>query len=148
MSSIADFLSAHHRDCDEMYASAEAAVAKADWAAADKKATRFAQSLEGHFAMEEEVLFPAFEEATGMAGGPPAVMRAEHAQMRQLLASMQAALAARDATAWLSAGETLLMMIQQHNMKEEGILYPMSDRALGPEAGDIVARMSDVRDRG
>lgn len=148
MTQIADFLSSHHHDCDEMYASAEAAVARGDWTVAETKGRRFAASLDRHFAMEEEVLFPAFERATGMSGGPPAVMRAEHAQMRDLLGRMDAALTARDATAWLSAGETLLILIQQHNMKEEGILYPMADNVLAPEAGDVVGRMADVRDRG
>ncbi|MCP4044204.1 MAG: hemerythrin domain-containing protein, partial [Gammaproteobacteria bacterium] len=36
---------------------------------------------------------------------------------------------------------TLLIIIQQHNSKEEQILYPMVDRMLGNEAQEIIARM-------
>lgn len=148
MPSITDFMTSHHRDCDELYASAEKAVAAGDWAIAEKKARRFRASMDQHFAMEEDVLFPAFEDATGMSGGPPAIMRMEHAQMRGLLASMDEAVAAKDAKSWLATGDTLLVMIQQHNMKEEGMLYPMSDDALSQDASDVLSRMSDVRDRG
>jgi iron-sulfur cluster repair protein YtfE (RIC family) len=36
----------------------------------------------------------------------------------------------------------LLMLMQQHNAKEEQILYPMSDQVLGDKASDIVNKMS------
>ena len=35
-----------------------------------------------HFCAEEQVLFPAFEEQTGMLTGPTQVMRSEHMQLR------------------------------------------------------------------
>jgi iron-sulfur cluster repair protein YtfE (RIC family) len=153
MPSISDFMSQDHASCHELYASAEQAVASAarepsHWEQAAKKSGRLADSLARHFAMEEEVLFPAFEDATGMAGGgPPAVMRMEHAQMRQLLDRLGQAVAARDAAQWLSVGETLLVMMQQHDMKEESILYPMTDDVLARESGEVVARLAEVRDR-
>jgi hemerythrin-like domain-containing protein len=46
-----------------------------------------------HFGVEESVLFPRFEQSTGMYRGPTQVMRGEHVQMRQLLAAAEAALA-------------------------------------------------------
>ena len=69
-----------------------------------------------------------------MSGGPTEMMRYAHEQMRALLAQMREACAARDADAYGGAAETLLMLMQQHNMKEENILYPMCDRALGAGA--------------
>lgn len=144
MTVLSDFMSAHHRDCDELQAAAEVAVAAGSWEDAAKQGARFRDETLRHFRMEEEVLFPALERATGMSGGPTDVMRREHAQARELLATLDAALDARDAAAWLSAGETLLLLIQQHDMKEEGILYPMADRAVGHEAEELLRRMSDV----
>jgi len=146
VSAIATYLTAHHRECDEIYAAAEKSVSAGDWDAATKRAKRFRDSMDRHFQMEEEVLFPAFEAATGMAGGPTMVMRMEHEQARGLLADLDRALAARDARAWLSAGETLLILLQQHNMKEEGMLYPMSDQALAGEASALVSRLSEIRE--
>jgi hemerythrin-like domain-containing protein len=102
--------------------------------------------------MEEEVLFPAFEAATGMTdSGPTFVMRMEHDQMRGLLDQMGAALERGDQNALLDQGDTLLMLIQQHNQKEEGMLYPMSERALASEwpalHERLAARLAD-RDTG
>ena len=121
----------HHKHCDELFAQAEDACAGGDWATGEKAFTLLLDQLETHFTSEEELLFPAFETATGMTSGPTEVMRGEHRQMRDLLGQMKGALASKDSDAFGGAAETLLILMQQHNMKEENILYPMCDNALG-----------------
>ena len=86
--------------------------------------------MTAHFEAEEGVLFPAFEAATGMGHGPTEMMRHEHEQMRTLLAQLESACDAHDGDGYSGIAETLLMLMQQHNMKEENILYPMCDRVL------------------
>jgi hemerythrin-like domain-containing protein len=49
----------------------------------------------------------------------------EHQQMRALVQSLDNALAAKDKDEYLGLSETLMVMMQQHNMKEEMMLYPM-----------------------
>ncbi len=137
--SITDPLFQHHKHCDKIFADAEDACANGDWAAGEQAFTLLRDQLETHFSSEEELLFPAFEEATGMTSGPTEVMRGEHRQMRDLLAQMQDAVASRDGDAFGGAAETLLILMQQHNMKEENILYPMCDNALG--ASDVGASL-------
>lgn len=132
--SITTPLSLHHKHCDEIFARAEDACAGADWAAGEQAFTQLQSELETHFGSEEELLFPAFETATGMTSGPTEVMRGEHRQMRDLLQQMKGALTAKDSDAFGGAAETLLILMQQHNMKEENILYPMCDNALGSSA--------------
>ena len=83
------------------------------------------------------MLFPAFEAATGMSGGPTQIMRMEHAQMRDLLAQMDAALQQKNRDAFAGIADTLLIMMQQHNMKEENILYPMCDNSLAGAGLDV-----------
>lgn len=129
--SITQPLFQHHKHCDEVFADAEEACANGNWSAGEKSFAAFARELETHFLSEEEVLFPAFESATGMTSGPTEVMRGEHRQMRELLAQMREALERRDGDGFSGSAETLLIMMQQHNMKEENILYPMCDNALG-----------------
>ncbi|AXE32063.1 hemerythrin [Chromobacterium phragmitis] len=125
-----EFLTGQHRDCDARFSDVEQAVRGGGWAAADEAFAVFRADMEAHFRLEEERLFPSFEQASGMRAGPTAVMRAEHAQMRQLLDGMGAALAARDGDGCLAEADTLLILAQQHNMKEENILYPMCARCL------------------
>ena len=131
----------HHKHCDETFADAEEACAKGDWAKGAQAFAAFSDDLETHFQSEEEILFPAFESATGMVSGPTEVMRGEHRQMRELLAQMKASLDARDGDDFSGTAETLLIMMQQHNMKEENILYPMCDNALGgSDVGASIAK--------
>jgi iron-sulfur cluster repair protein YtfE (RIC family) len=96
--------------------------------------------MEDHFRFEEETLFPPLESASPMASGPTGVMRGEHLQMRRLLAELTEAARARDAGECLGLLETLHLVVQQHNAKEEAILYPMADRALGAVAADLAVR--------
>ncbi|MFO1427497.1 MAG: hemerythrin domain-containing protein [Steroidobacteraceae bacterium] len=69
----------------------------------------------------------------GSSAGPTAVMRSEHQQLRELLEAGKLSLADEDATAFTGLAETLLTMLQQHNLKEEHILYRMCDSMLGAQ---------------
>ncbi len=119
MSSIPEYMTAKHRECDDYFTEAEAAVAKEDWPLALEKWQLFANELAEHLGQEEETLFPQFEEATGMTAGPTQVMRMEHQQMRALVQDLDNALAAKEKDEYLGLSETLMVMMQQHNMKEE-----------------------------
>lgn len=141
MRTILDFLGSDHRACDELFASAEEAVAKQDWGKAKTLFDRFQTAMAHHFAMEEEVLFPAFEARTGQSGGPTQVMRMEHEQMRGLIQDMARATAESSQNSYLGLSETLNMLMQQHNLKEENMLYPMSDRVLGSECASLIDSM-------
>jgi iron-sulfur cluster repair protein YtfE (RIC family) len=137
----------HHKHCDDLFAAAEELAHAGDWVACEAAAKKFSAELEAHFATEEQVLFPALAEATGMSGGPVAVMRMEHAQMRELMTQMGGAVTAHEKNAFIGAAETLLILMQQHNMKEENILYPMCDNALTSSALDIGAALGERLER-
>ena len=94
--------------------------------------------------MEEEVLFPSLEQLTGQPVEPLREMRVEHKQMLQLLSDMEQALAQEDRDHYLKFAEMLKVTKQQHNMKEEQNLYPMSDQTFGSEATDIIQRMDAI----
>ena len=141
MRTILDFLASDHRACDELFASAEAAVAQKNWGSARTLFERFRAATAHHLAMEEDVLFPAFEARTGNSMGPTHVMRMEHEQMRGLLQDMANAVAEENHSRFLGLSETLNMLMQQHNLKEENMLYPMADRVLGDERGSLIRAM-------
>ncbi|MBU0500581.1 MAG: hemerythrin domain-containing protein [Gammaproteobacteria bacterium] len=130
---ISEIMTQDHRDCDEFFFRLESSAQKKDWTRCSGETDRFIESMQKHFAIEEERLFPAFEKATGMTQGPTAIMRQEHIQLRGLLDELQESVIARDRRAVGGVCETLLIMMQQHNLKEENILYPMMDQTLDPE---------------
>jgi len=144
MTTITETMAADHRRCDELFSEAEEQIAKGEWPGGEQKFIAFRDAIEHHFEMEESVLFPDFEQRTGQAMGPTQMMRMEHIQMRQLFADMEQAMTAKDKERYLGLAETLMMIIQQHNMKEERMLYPMTDQAFGPDAGEVVERMEKV----
>jgi hemerythrin-like domain-containing protein len=97
-----------------------------------------------HIAMEEEVMFPAFEAAAQMGGsGPTSVMRMEHKQMIGLLDQIEGAMQSGDAEQALDLGDTLLMLIQQHNIKEEGMLYPMAENVLAENWANLAKLLEE-----
>ena len=130
MQTITEYLSTIHQQCDSLFVDAESAAMQNELAAAQTGFAAFLDAMKRHLAMEETILFPAFEQATGSSMGPTRVMRMEHDQMRELFAQMQAALDAGDTHTYAGLSETLLVLLQQHNFKEEQMLYPMADRAL------------------
>lgn len=143
MHNIREFMADDHRRCDDVFAEAEQAVAGGDWVRAGECFARFHNAVLQHFAAEESLLFPAFEEKTGMSMGPTQVMRGEHVQMRELMSEAAAALAAHDADAYSGSTETLLIMMQQHNMKEENVLYPMCDQHLAEYVEALLPKLQE-----
>lgn len=145
MTQISEFMIDDHRSCDDLFAKAEEAAAKSLWEEARLETEKFANAFRRHLDREEEVLFPALEERMGGPVGPTMVMRSEHQQMRALVEEMTLAIQDQDQNAFLSAAETLMIMIQQHNMKEEQVLYPLCDEALGEEGSELLGKIQEVR---
>lgn len=136
---ITETLTADHRRCDRLLALVESAADEDDWDLAAGEARGFIEAMERHFSFEEENLFPSLESAAPMAAAPAGVMRMEHRQMRHLLGELLATTEARDKAGCLGLLESLHLIIQQHNAKEESILYPLADRALGAAGRDLLA---------
>ncbi len=143
MSSIKDFLSNDHSRCDELFALMEEA-ASSNIADAKSAFLEFRDATERHFQMEERIMFEEFEQKTGMTQGPTAVMRHEHTQMRNLLNQMSEALEQNNQDRFFGSSETLMILMQQHNMKEEQMLYTMAQQRLSAEAPRIVEMMKSM----
>jgi iron-sulfur cluster repair protein YtfE (RIC family) len=141
MTTISKFLSSEHAACDDAFAEAENQVGNKAWPAGAASFASFSAQTLTHFDKEEQVLFPLLDEAMGGSCGPVVVMRAEHERMRDALTKMGEALQRKDADDYLGLSETLLMMLQQHNHKEEFILYPMADARLAARAQAVLAQL-------
>jgi hemerythrin-like domain-containing protein len=141
--SISEFMSKDHKACDLLFAEAENAASEENWDSASQALTTFVRAMDRHFGVEELELFPAFEQAIGMQGGPTEMMRMEHEQMRELFAEMQYALEQENSDDYLGAAETLLILMQQHNMKEEQILYGMIDGLPSAIESDWLQKFQD-----
>ena len=140
MTRIAEYMSTDHHACDESFALAEAAALGNDWRGAETAFQIFCNDMARHFRMEEDLLFPALL-AAGGPQGPVQMMHMEHAQMNDLIEQMTSALNDKNGKTYGGLSETLLIVMQQHNLKEEQILYPIADRLLAAECATLIGRL-------
>ena len=140
---LAAWLTRCHRKCDLLWSVVEeSAEGVQDPPAQQLAVAAFCKATRSHLDLEEEAVFPQLEAATGQSGfGPTQMMRLEHRQMRGLLSQIEVAVGSGNIEQVLDLGDTLLMFTQQHNAKEEAVLYPMSEQMLTAEWPAIHARM-------
>ena len=144
---ISNYLTHEHRECDNHFAEAEKLASEGRWEEAEKSFLKFANDTLLHFKKEEEELFPAFEEITGSTEGPTQVMRYEHEQVRGLFGKMAEAVEKQDKDTYLSLSESMMILLQQHNMKEEQMLYAMCDRVMPPERkSEVIEKMEAIKE--
>ncbi len=143
MSTIKEFLTTDHSKCDEYFADMEAKATES-LESANEACDTFIAQTEKHFQMEERVMFEEFETKTGMTQGPTAMMRHEHNQLRGLMVQMKEALESANKDKFFGTTETFMILQQQHNMKEEQMLYPMAQQHLDAESDRIVKMMNSL----
>lgn len=132
------FAAAHHR-LDRLVAEVSDSVSGSDLRAARFYFKELARHLRSHLYFEETFMFPLLEMACG-ANGPMCVLRREHEEIESRLGGLQASLflgSLADVRAELAA---LVATLENHNGREERVLYPMIDRELDDHArGDLIA---------
>lgn len=128
MTGVKQFFEADHDRLDALFAEYQA-LKRQDAAAAKQKFKAFLTGLTRHIIWEEEVLFPLFEERTGMTMGPTEVMRQEHKLIKARLDALHDKVRAADPESDAEAA-AVLEVLGSHNMKEEHILYPAIDSGL------------------
>ena len=144
---ISNYLTNEHRECDNHFAEAEKLISQGNWQDGEEKFLEFADDTLRHFKKEEDELFPLFEEITGSSEGPTNVMRYEHEQVRGLFGKMAEAIEKKDKDIYLSLCESMMILLQQHNMKEEQMLYAMCDRVIPPQKkSEVIEKMEAVKE--
>lgn len=142
---VTGLLQDDHTRLDDLIDEARSALSARAFADASALWRQVVHGLGQHIEAEEQLLFPAFERATGMTSGPTVVMRNEHVDIKRLLETVGAALGAEDASAARAAVAELADLLGVHNSKEEGILYPRTDSALGPAGAKALTEQLRAR---
>ncbi len=140
---ITNYMRSEHRACDELFADAEKSVIDGDFTKAEEQFLLFANETLKHFKKEEDELFVVFESITGNSEGPTRVMCFEHEQVRGVIGKMAEAIENRDKDSYLSLAESIMILLQQHNMKEEQMLYAMCDRVISQDKKEETLKNMD-----
>jgi len=128
-STISKFYEEDHDRLDELFKMFQR-LKRSDFHKAKEAFKEFKVGLQRHIVWEEDLLFPLWEEKTGMSdGGPTVVMRHEHRQIGQLLESIHDKVAAQNPESDQEE-QLLLSVLGSHNIKEERVLYPSIDNVI------------------
>lgn len=138
---VAEALSWDHDRLHDLERSARQARERADYAAATASFAVFAAGLRRHIGFEDELLFPEFERQSGISpeAGPTAVLRAEHREIEALLLELEATMGDPSAAVEVRWRQ-LERVLEDHNVKEEAVLYPGTDQLLSERERDQLVR--------
>jgi len=136
---ICEFYEQDHDRLDELFKTFQK-LKRSDFAKAKEAFKAFKFGLQRHIVWEEDVLFPLWEEKTGMSeSGPTFVMRAEHRQIGQQLEAIHDKVGEQNPDS-NQEEQALLNLLGSHNMKEERVLYPAIDDVTSAEERETVFR--------
>ena len=145
LDSVTRYLSWDHDRLDGLLGEVTQRVEDGDLEQARSVFSAFDHGLRRHIRLEEELLFPLFESRTGMRRGPTVVLRSEHRAIEVELAQMRDALEVGDASAYASGLSNIHGLLGPHNVKEEQVLYPVTDDLLQPEEQrELVDRLTHL----
>jgi regulator of cell morphogenesis and NO signaling len=129
---ITTFYEEDHDRLDELFKTFQR-LKRSDFAKAKDAFKEFKVGLQRHIVWEEELLFPMWEEKTGMIeDGPTPVMRFEHGQIKQLLDTIHQKVEKQNPETDQEE-QALLNLLSSHNRKEERALYPAIDNVTSAE---------------
>ena len=142
MTTILEFMSVDHDRLDNIFEEFKA-LKHNDIDTAKTLFLDFKTGLQQHIAWEEDILFPIFEQGTGMRDtGPTAVMRTEHRQIKHFLEEIGEKVLTGALEGIDEAEIGLLEVLGSHNQKEENILYPAIDNLTSePEKEKAIEKM-------
>ena len=98
-------------------------------------------TVDMHSKIEEKYLFPELEPYVGKEMSSPAVMKFEHAEILGILSALREATAARVV---LLEAEKFIVFLRDHIEKEEKVLFPTAEKALGQKRLEELLKKSGV----
>ena len=134
---ITEFFEQDHDRLDELFKTFQQSK-RSDFPKAKEAFKDFKFGLQRHIVWEEDLLFPIWEQKTGMSdSGPTPVMRNEHREIGRQLEAIHQKVADQNPDSDQEE-QTLLDLLGSHNRKEERALYPAIDKVTSPEERETV----------
>ena len=121
----------NHDGLEDILADVQAMVEDGEMERAGENFQDFYDGIREQIRIEDQVLFPLYDERTGIEG-PTRAMRREHEQIQDALDRMREAIDCDSADAFSLASSILLSVLPIHNAKEENLLYIAIDEVMEP----------------
>ena len=143
MSGTDNWLEHEHSLYENLLSQCQDAVEGEDWRTVDQLFGKMVTSLKRHMALEEGVLYPAYENSPHAPQGPTQALRDEHDRIERLVTDMSRVIKSRGSEHALECLIHLEHLLIKHHEKEEDIFLPMASYILGAKREEISRQLSD-----
>lgn len=143
MSSKDNWLVHEHSLYEGLLSQCQAAAEIEDWGTVDRALNDLVTHLKRHMALEEEVLYPAYESAPHAPQGPTTALRAEHSEIVRLVRDMGRIIKTRDSGHVLECLVHLENQMIKHHEKEEDIFLPMASHILNASHDELLRKLAE-----
>jgi len=141
MSGPYDWLTHDHSEYEVLLFRCQESVSQEDWDTAFAAFESLVAHLKAHMAMEEEILYPAYEAIEEFPQGPTESLRHEHDEIVRHMRDLKRVLKTRNSEHVFESLLPLEKLMIKHHEKEEDIFLPMAGYFLLPHREDILARL-------
>ena len=142
MNSTDNWLVHEHSLYENLLSECHDAVENEDWESVNLIFSQLVIHLKRHIALEEEVLYPAYESAAHAPQGPTTALREEHSTIIRLLQDMAPVIRTRDSEHLLECLAHLENQMIKHHEKEEDIFLPMASHILNASHDELLSKLS------
>lgn len=115
-----------------------------DWIAVHKMFQDFLSSYEMHVRLEEDVLFPRYEQRVETSASPTESLREDHTQIFRLARHIQDLLEHGDRQDVANDLSLLYRLLTKHHEKEEEIFLPMASETLLLDKAEILSELKSL----
>jgi hemerythrin-like domain-containing protein len=146
MSGASNWLVHDHEHYDIALTECEEIAEEGLWGDAIEVYQRFVEDLKLHMRMEDEVLYPRFEEYYGDPTGELAYLSAEHDNIARLLHDLTHVIQRKDYEHFLVSLKPLHKALKQHNDNEESLFLSLQDDSILMDREEIMERLNAIQD--
>ena len=143
MNSKDNWLLHEHSLYESLLSQCQDAAEIEDWGTVDFVFNELVTHLKRHMALEEEVLYPAYESTPHAPQGPTTALREEHSNIVRLVQDMARIIKTRDSDRVLECLAHLEYQMIKHHEKEEDIFLPMASHILNTSRDELLRKLDE-----
>ncbi len=143
MNSKDNWLVHEHSLYENLLSQCQHATEVEDWGTVDFAFNELVTHLKRHMALEEEVLYPAYEATPHAPQGPTVALRDEHSQIVRLVRDIARIIKTRDSDPVLESLAHLEYQMIKHHEKEEDIFLPMAGTILNDSRDELLRKLDE-----
>lgn len=136
-----------HRKYDEMLTQCEMAAEMADWKDAVRLFNEFTSDLKLHMQLEDEVLYPLFEQKEADSEDEMTELHEEHETLVRLLRDLVCVIQTKNIDHFMESLLPLHETMNEHNKHEEAVFRRLGSDSLLTHRDEIMEKLSAVQNK-